>query len=167
MYESEAEIEDGIEEIAMPWVHNDGGFSESGLTNRGRRKHGSPVVAAIAIAEQRRYSEVYYELRTLQWDFTMRARSKRKQEHSGDPHHGVFVEVFKPYLLARGWLWTPTMGVGTGVTMHLDYEEVPDLPLLIARISKSLVTVINGVAQYTHDPSRDGRRALYGYFQPR
>ena len=100
----------------MPWVYNDGGFSESGLTNRGRRKHGSPVVAAIAIAEQRRYSEVYYELRTLQWDFTMRARSKRKQEHSGDPHHGVFVEVFRPYLIERGWLWTPTMAVGSGVT---------------------------------------------------
>ncbi len=159
MYESETEV-------AMPWVYNDGGFSESGLT-RHRRKYGSPVVAAIAIAEQRRYSEVYHQLYTKQRDMLWNARSKKRAEHSGDPHHGVFPDVSKAYLLERGWLWTPTMTVGSGVTVHLDYEEVPDLPLFIARISKSLVCVINGVAQYTHDPSRDGRRALYGFFSPK
>jgi len=149
----------------MPWTYDDGGFSGSGLTKH-RRKHGNGVVAAIAIAEQRRYQEVYYELRTRQFDFCWRARSKKKQEHSGDPHHGVFVEVFRPYLIERGWEWTPTMTVGSGVTMHLDYEEIPDLPVFLARISKSLVAVVNGVAHCTHDPSRDGARALYGYFTP-
>jgi hypothetical protein len=156
-------MQESEEEVSMPWVYNDGGFSTSGLTKH-RRKYGSPVVAAIAIAEQRPYAEVYDELRHAQFDFLWRARSKRKKEHSGDPHHGVFVEVFKPYLLDRGWEWTPTMGIGTGVTMHLDYEEIPDLPLFIARISKTLVCVVNGVAQYTWDPSRDGSRAMYGYF---
>ncbi len=149
----------------MPWTYDDGGFSGSGLTKH-RRKHGNGVVAAIAIAEQRRYQDVYYELRTLQFDILWRARSKKKQEHSGDPHHGVFPEVSKKYLLDRGWLWTPTMTVGSGVTMHLSYEEIPDKTLFIARISKNLVTVINGVAHCTHDPSRDGARALYGFFEP-
>src|SRR3954447_10501871 len=97
-------------EVAMSWVHDDGGFSTSGLTAH-RRKHGNGVVAAIAIAEQRRYAEVYDELRTLQYDVLWRARSKKKQEHSGDPHHGVFPEVSKRYLLGRGWQWTPTMTV--------------------------------------------------------
>jgi hypothetical protein len=77
----------------------------------------------------------------------------------------VFPEVSRAYLTERGWLWTPTMQIGSGVTVHLDYEEIPDLPLFIARISTSLVTVVGGIAQYTHDPSRGGRRALYGFFQ--
>jgi hypothetical protein len=67
MYESETEV-------AMPWTYNDGGFSESGLS-RHRRKHGSPVVAAIAIAEQRRYSEVYHQLYAKQRDMLWNARS--------------------------------------------------------------------------------------------
>ena len=58
------------------------------------------------------------------------------------------------------------MGIGTGVTMHVSLDELPDVPVLILRLSKHLTTVVNGIIQDTFDPSRDGNRAVYGYFTP-
>jgi hypothetical protein len=159
MYESEREVE-------MPWAYNDAGYSGR-TTKRGRHIPGNGVVRAIAIATGQHYMHVHTELYRRQCDYVNRSRSERVQDLGASiDHAGVWPDVSKKYLLDHGWIWVPVMKVGSGVTVHLNYEEVPDLPLFIARVSKNLVTVINGVVQDVSDPSRTGTRALYGYFRP-
>jgi len=156
MYESETEVE-------MPWVYRDGGYAGSGF----RAKHGNRVVIAIAIATGQQYREVYHELYGRQVKYVNGLRHGRiKDAGAAISEVGVWPEVSKQYLLDLGWLWTPTMAVGSGVTMHLRYDEVPDLPVFLARVSKDLVAVVNGVVQDVADPSRDGSRAVYGFFRP-
>jgi hypothetical protein len=159
MYESETEV-------AIPWKHNDAG-NPGRTTKRGRLIVGNAVVRAIAIATEQNYWPVYRELYTAQCEYVSKSRSKRiKDKGASIDYAGVWPDVSKQYLLDRGWTWTPTMSIGSGTTVHLTYEEIPDLPVFVARVSRSLVTVVNGVVQDIGDPSRDGTRALYGYFQP-
>jgi hypothetical protein len=159
MYESE-------EEIAMPWVYNDAGYSGR-TTRRGRFIPGNGVVRAIAIATERHYMDVYRELYQAQCDYVDRSRSRRVQDKGASiDDAGVWPDVSKKYLLDRGWIWVPIMQVGSGVTVHLNYEELPEEPKMIVRLSKALVTVIAGTIYDTHDPSREGTRAVYGYFHP-
>jgi hypothetical protein len=159
MYESE-------DEVAMPWTYNDAGYSGR-TTRRGRHIPGNGVVRAIAIATGQHYMHVHTELYRMQCDYVNRSRSQRVQDKGASiDAAGVWPYVSTKYLVDRGWTWVPVMRIGSGVTMHLSYEEVPDLPLFIARVSKNLVTVVHGVAQDVYDPSRTGTRALYGYFTP-
>ena len=157
MYESE-------EEIAMPWIYNDAGYSGR-TTRRGRHIPGNGVVRAIAIATERNYWEVHTELYRRQCDYVNRSRSRRIQDKGASIDEvGVWPDVSKRYLFDLGWTWVPVMKVGSGVTMHLSYDELPDEPKLIVRLSKALVTVIAGTVYDIHDPSRDGSRAVYGFF---
>jgi hypothetical protein len=79
------------------------------------------------------------------------------------PRNGVSRKVYEPYLRALGWTWTPTMGIGTGCTVHLHPAELPTGRLVVA-VSRHLVAVIDGVIHDTHDPSRGGFRCVYGYY---
>jgi len=156
MYDTETEV-------AMPWKYNDGGYAKSGF----RAKRGNNVVIALAIATDQIYREVYNQIYDRQVDFVAKSRSSRvKDKGPYIPEVGVWPQVSKKYLLDLGWTWTPIMGIGTGTTVHLTYEEVPDEPLVVCSISRSLVTVVHGVVQATSDPSRDGSRAIYGYWVP-
>jgi len=68
-------------------------------------------------------------------------------------------------LLAKlGWRWVPTMGIGTGCRVHLRQGEVPMSGTIICKVSRHLVTVIDGIMHDTHDPSRGGTRCVYGYW---
>ena len=124
--------------------HNDGGRQ----TRRGRRK--DCVVRAIAIALDRPYAQVAADLEHLY----------------GLPVdiQGVPREVYEPYLADAGWTWTPTMWIGKGCTVHLRPDELPS-GRLIARVSRHLVAVIDGVIHDTHDPTRGGTRCVYGYYR--
>jgi hypothetical protein len=156
MYESETEVE-------MPWVYNDGGYKTSGFT----AKEGNQVVIALAIATGQEYREVYHQIYRRQVEYVNGLRHGRiKKAGAAISDVGVWPEVSKGYLRDLGWTWTPTMTVGSGVTMHLSYEEVPDEPVLVCSVSRSLVTVFHGVVQATHDPSRAGSRAVYGFWVP-
>jgi len=156
MYDTETEV-------AMPWVYNDAGYKGSGF----RYKHGNGVIIALAIATGQRYVTVYNEIYRRQCDFVRKTRSKRvKEKGAAIEDAGVWPQVSKQYLLDLGWTWTPTMAIGSGTTMHLAYDELPDEVLLIASVSRNLVTVVNGIAQATHDPSRAGSRAVYGFWTP-
>jgi len=160
MYETETEV-------SMPWVRADGGYATSGH----KAKRGNEIVTAIAIATRQPYGTVYRELYTRQIEFVRRTRSKRIKAYADKngtsiSQVGVWPEVYKPYLVELGWEWTPVMGIGTGTTMHLTYDEVPDKPVLLLSISKSMCAVVNGVVHAPQDPSRDGTRAVYGYWTP-
>jgi len=62
-----------------------------------------------------------------------------------------------------GWQWTSTMQIGSGCTVHLRPDELPQGRLVVS-LSRHVVAVIDGVAYDTHDPTRGGLRCVYGYF---
>jgi hypothetical protein len=51
-----------------------------------------------------------------------------------------------------GFVWTPTMGIGTGCTVHLRDGELPPGRLVVA-VSKHYTAVIDGIIYDTHNPS--------------
>lgn len=130
----------------MKFHYHDGGRQVVGMRGRGR----DCVVRAIAIALERPYAEVAAELERLY----------------GLPAHvqGIPRAVYHAYLAEAGWTWTPTMGIGTGCTVHLRAEDLPAGRLLV-KVSRHLVAVVDGVIHDTHDPTRGGRRCVYGYYQ--
>ena len=156
----------------LDWVHDDGGRAAAGF----KGDAGDCVVRAIAIAEGQVdlfetpaevYRRVYTELRDQNAEYaaTHRGRVAKSIKKSGStPRNGVHREVFRPWLLSRGWVWTPTMAVGQGTTVHLRKGEIPERGPLIVSLSRHVAAVIDGVVHDNHDPSRDGTRAVYGYF---
>lgn len=130
----------------VAYQFNDGGRAAAGFTGR----TGDCVVRAIASATQRPYQAVYADFKALLG--------------KGDsPRNGVLPSTYKAYLLAAGWHWHPTMQFGKGCTVHLNARELPH-GILIVRLSKHLTIVVDGVIHDTHDPSRGGKRCVYGYF---
>lgn len=137
----------------MRWVYDDGGRERAGF----RGTAGDCVTRAIAIATGMDYREVYDDL-------------AERQAALGKPRsarNGVWPKAYKPYLAELGGIWTPTMSIGSGTTVHLVEHELPYEPWLIVRLSKHLSAVRQGVVYDTHDPSRDGTRAVYGYWRIR
>lgn len=133
----------------MTFVVDDGGRAAAGF----RGDTGDCVTRALAIALARPYAEVYADLAARQ-AAAGGARSAR---------NGVPRKVYDAYLSDAGWVWTPTMRIGSGCTVHLRADELPG-GRIIARCSKHLCAVIDGVVHDTHDPSRDGTRCVYGFF---
>jgi hypothetical protein len=129
----------------MDFTYDDGGRRAAGYAG----DTGDCVTRAVAIATGLPYQTVYAEF------FERAGESPRK---------GVARKVYEPYLKELGWEWTPTMGIGTGCTVHLREEELPGGNIIV-RLSKHVCAVIGGVIHDTYDPSRDGTRCVYGYFQ--
>lgn len=135
--------------IAPTWTYDDGGRATSGRQGSAR----DCVVRAIAIAGRLDYAAVYDEVAARQAALG-KSRSAR---------NGVAPKAYKPLLAEFGWEWTPTMGIGTGCTVHLRADELPS-GRLICNVSKHLVAVIDGVVHDTHDSTRGGTRCVYGYW---
>jgi hypothetical protein len=55
------------------------------------------------------------------------------------------------------------MQVGSGTKVHLRDGELP-MGRLVVAVSNHVTAVIDGVVHDTHDPSRGGTRAVYGYW---
>jgi hypothetical protein len=131
----------------MEYRRNDGGRADAGFQGQTR----DCVCRAISIALELPYDDVYLELRRL------------AKVHDENPRTGLSRAAYEPFLRMLGWTWHPTMRIGSGCKVHLRAEELPR-GRIIARVSKHLVAVIDGVIQDTHDPSRDGTRCVYGYY---
>ena len=150
----------------MRWVYDDGGREAAGF----KGYTGDCVVRAIAIATGRAYQSVYAALHcnaladpVLMAQLTRRYGA-RAREHAS-PRAGVNRRVYDRYLAESAWTWTPTMQVGQGCRVHLRAEEMPP-GRLIARVSRHMCAVIDGVVHDIADPSRAGKRCVYGYWQP-
>ena len=147
----------------MKTIITDGGRSTSGIAGKAR---GDCVVRAVAIATGLPYAQVYAD---LAWGHMKQRRSKhamqrgRTYKHTADDGINVNRAWFKRYMESRGWRWTPTMGIGTGCTVHLKADELP-MGRLIVSVSKHMVAVIDRVIFDLHDPSRGGTRCVYGYW---
>jgi len=142
--------------MSMDLVVNDGGRKAAGYEG----STGDCVVRAIAIATETPYQVVYDALNGL----AKRERIGKHKRKVSSSRTGVYRSTYDRYLKSIGWRWTATMGIGTGCTVHMRANELPKGRLMV-KLSRHLCAVIDGVIHDTHDPSRDGKRCVYGYWQ--
>ena len=141
----------------MELAIDDGGREAAGY----RGTTGDCACRAIAIATGKPYQEVYDLIK----EYAKRERpgSKRRKGRRSHPRTGVFRATFNRIMKDLGWTWVPTMGIGTGCTVHLDADELPSGMLIVA-VSKHWTVVKDGIIHDTYDPSRDEKRCVYGYW---
>lgn len=137
------------------WAYDDGGRAGAGY----KGKVGDCVARALTIANGEDYQVVYAELNWL-------AKNERapKRGKPSSARNGMHKKTYREWLRNRGWIWTPTMAIGQGCTVHLRADELPAVSPLIAEVSKHVVAVVDGAIHDTHDPSRNGTRCVYGYW---
>lgn len=140
----------------IAWVHDDGGRAAAGF----RGHTGDCVTRAIAIATEIPYREVYDGLNAL----AKRERRGRRKRGVSSARTGVYRGTYEAFLRALGWRWTPTVQIGSGCVVHLRADELPPGRLVVT-VSKHVVAVIDGVIHDLYDPSRDGTRCVYGFYE--
>lgn len=141
---------------------NDGGREKAGFKGGA----GDCVVRSIAIAADLPYMQVYEDLRLANEIYALQKNdrlAKRLNIKGSSPRNGNHRKVFHDYILSQGFEWIPTMKVGAGCQVHLRPNELPN-GILIAKVSKHLTAIIDGVIHDTHNPSRGGTRCVYGYY---
>lgn len=134
------------------FVYDDGGRSEAGYRGTTR----DCTCRAIAIATGKPYREVYTTL--------TKAAMDERRGRKGSARTGVSTLVIHRYLKTLGFMWTPTMRIGSGCSVHLREDELPP-GRLIVRLSKHVCAVVDGVVHDNHDPRRGGTRCVYGYWR--
>jgi hypothetical protein len=147
----------------MDVIITDGGRRAAGF----KPARGDCVARAIAIVTGRPYREVYDRLAK---ETGAQRRGKGGKKRSASAADGVNTnrKWFKDYMAELGFTWTPIMGIGTGCTMHMRYNEgYGGLPpgKLIVSLSKHYSAVIDGICFDTHNPCRGGERCVYGYWR--
>jgi hypothetical protein len=139
----------------MEFIYDDGGRAAAGFKGAAR----DCVCRAIAIATGLGYKRVYSDLLEIGW---AEGRMHRDPDGLYRPRHEDKFDR-REYLAALGWFWTPTMHIGDGCRVHLRDGELP-FGRLIVQVSKHWTAVINHRIYDTFDPSRRGKRCVYGYF---
>lgn len=138
----------------MTWIYDDGGRAAAGFKGEAN----DCVTRAIAIATETPYREVYQALsHNVVGTRTPRGR-RRASARDGLPRWS-----YTRYLREIGWIWHPTMTIGSGCKVHLRADDLPT-GRVIARLSRHMAAIVDGVIHDTHDPSRSGTRCVYGYF---
>jgi hypothetical protein len=142
----------------MKVVITDGGRAAAGYKGGA----GDCVARSIAIVAGLPYSVVYDRLAI---GTGTQRKSKRSTPRGFTAAKGINVrrKWFKDYMTELGFVWTPTMGIGTGCKVHLADGELP-MGRLVVAVSKHYTAVIDGVIHDTHNPQREGKRCVYGYF---
>jgi hypothetical protein len=140
----------------MKFQYNDGGRAKAGY----KGTTGDCVCRAISIATGLDYEEVYRSLNT----FCSVERGLVKKGRKSGARTGVPRKVYQTYLETLGWEWVPTMAIGQGCKVHLKEEELPR-GTIIARLSRHMCAVVDGVVHDTYDPTRNESRCVYGYFR--
>jgi hypothetical protein len=136
---------------------HDGGRAAAGY----RGKTGDCVVRSIAIATGLPYQHIYDMVNSA----STRERTGTRKRGISNARTGVYKSTIHRVMKELGWVWTPTMLIGSGCTVHLRPSQLPHGRLVVS-VSKHLTAVIDGVIHDTHDCSRRGRRCVYGYWQP-
>lgn len=137
-------------------IISDGGRAAAGLP----KAKGDCVCKSIAIASGLPYLEVRKGLKIAS---IPERQSKRKQRFSC-PDSGMYKATFHKYILSLGATWTPTMFIGSGCKVHVREDELP-MGRLILSLSGHVCAMIDRVIYDSHDPSRNGTRCVYGYYQ--
>lgn len=140
----------------MEILINDGGREAAGYSG----KTGDCATRAIAIATGWSYQYVYDGINQL----AQTERTGKRKRGRSNARTGVYGTTIRKYMASIGWTWKPTMLIGSGCKVHLRKEELP-AGRLVVNVSKHYVAVIDGIIHDTFDPSRDGTRCVYGYWQ--
>lgn len=143
----------------VTFTFNDGGRAAAGY----KGTTGDCVCRSIAIVTGKPYQEVYDRL--AQETGAQRATSRTKKR-AASAANGINVgrKWFKDFMAELGLEWVSTMGIGTGCKVHLKADELPAGRLIVS-VSKHYTSLIDGVINDTHNPSRDGTRCVYGYWR--
>jgi hypothetical protein len=142
----------------MDWINNDGGRADAGY----KGLTGDCGCRAISIGCGVSYQYAY----DLINEYAKRERPGKKRRRSS-AREGVHRATFKKIIEGVfGWDWFPTMGIGTGCTVHMRSDELPSGTLIVS-LSRHYSTVIDGVVHDTYNPSRSGTRCVYGYWMKR
>lgn len=131
----------------MEFIYDDGGRAAAGY----KGMCGDCVARSIAIAAERPYTEVYTALSDVQ---AQQRVNRKKQRRSARNGINTTSAAFKRYMASIGWIWTPTMYIGSGCKVHLRDGELP-MGRLVVAVSKHYTAVIDGVVHDTYDPQRD------------
>lgn len=146
----------------MEFIYNDGGRKSAGYKGKTR----DCVCRSICIITGKPYSEVYELLANN--NSTQRKSKKEPKSKQGVKTASKGINIkrkwFKDYMKSLGFEWIPTMKIGSGCKVHLREGELPKGKLIVS-VSKHLTAVIDGVINDTHDCSRGGTRAVYGYYR--
>jgi len=147
------------------FVYNDGGRAEAGYKGRS----GDCVTRAIAIATGLPYNTVYKDIHEYAKEHRDNKRDKVARRYqsgrsSTTARDGVHKVIYKKYLRDLGWKWKPLMGIGTGCTVHLHPDELPQVGTYILSLSRHLACYKNGQLHDTYDCSRNWTRCVYGYY---
>ena len=138
----------------MKIIINDGGRAASGR----KGSTGDCVARSVTIASGRPYSEVYAALASINERMPKTKRRMKRGRHLGQAtaSHGIYVQskLFKDYMKSLGFVWTATMGIGTGCKVHLADGELP-MGRLVVSVSRHYCAVIDGVINDIYDPQRD------------
>src|SRR5271167_730335 len=142
---------EGRVQVGRHFQFDDGGRRAAGY----KGKAGDCVVRAISIATGKPYQQIYDLVNSA----AMHERTGKRKRGKSDARTGVYKTSIKRVMQALGWVWTPTMQIGSGCTVHLRADELPSGRLVVS-VSKHLTAVIDGVIYDTHDPSRRGTRCV-------
>lgn len=134
----------------MKHIYDDGGRVAAGFKGHA----GDCVCRAIVIASGRPYREVYDAL--AKGNAEQRITRQRGAAGKRTARAGINTgrKWFKDYMTSLGFVWTPTMKIGSGCKVHLTDSELPAGRLVVS-VSKHLTAVIDGVIRDTHDPQRE------------
>lgn len=138
----------------IEFVYDDGGRADAGY----RGTTGDCATRAVAIATRQPYQTVYDTL--IEYGLRERPRGRSIRSHA---RTGVHNRTMRRYMDDLGWLWTPTMEIGSGCQVHLRADELPAGRLVLS-LSKHYAAMIDRVLYDNHDSSRDGTRCVYGYW---
>lgn len=131
----------------MEFKRNDGGRSRYYKA----AAVGDCVTRAVAIVTGKDYKFVYNEIKKI-IGYT--------------PRNGVYKKDTARVMEHFGGIWVACCGKGVpnANKVHLDADELPK-GRLICQVSKHVTCVIDGVINDTYDPSRGGKRLVYGYWK--
>jgi hypothetical protein len=142
------------------FIYHDGGRAAAGF----KGKAGDCVTRAIAIAANLPYQYVYDAMAAgNESQRTTKRSSKTSGRRTANSGISVKRKWFKDWMVAHGFRWVPTMGIGTGCKVHLRASELP-AGKLVCSVSRHYVAMIGGTIFDTYNPSRGGDRCVYGYW---
>ena len=98
-------------------------------------------------------------------DIASTERKGSRKAGKSNARTGVYRTTYERFLKSIGWVWTPTMFIGKGCTVHMRRDELPPGPLIVS-LSGHLSAIIDGVEYSTFRSDRDGTRCVYGYWSP-
>jgi len=70
-------------------------------------------------------------------------RTGTRKRGKSNARTGVYKTSIKRVMKSLDWIWTPTMQIGSGCTVHLRADELPSGRLVVS-VSKHLTAVIDG-----------------------